>query len=79
MCPVHRALLASSAPEAVLAKMEVFSRSPKATAAVHRAGWYEGWNCVHGVGIPKRITRVALDRAVRQDFFEMDSQDPGEV
>lgn len=24
---------------------------------------------MHGVGIPKRITRVALDRAMSQDFL----------
>lgn len=55
MCPVHRALLAS-APEPILAKMEVFSRSPKATAAVHRAGW------VSSVPYPAR--RVSMDPTV---------------
>lgn len=56
MCPVHRALLASSAPEPVLAKMEVFSRSPEATAAVHRAGWV--------TSVPYPARRVSMDPTV---------------
>lgn len=41
--------MASSAPEPILAKMEVFLRAPRAPAAAHRAGWYEGWGlCAWG-------------------------------
>lgn len=45
MCPVHRALMASSAPEPILAKMEVFLRAPKAPAAAHLAGWVSSVPC----------------------------------
>lgn len=45
--------MASSAPEPILAKMEVFLRAPKAPAAAHRAGWYEEWEPAGmGLGFP---------------------------
>lgn len=56
MCPVHRALLASSAPEPILAKMEVSSRSPKAPAAARRAGWVSS--------VPCPAQRVSMDPTV---------------
>lgn len=56
MCPVHRALMASSAPELILAKMEVFLRALKAPAAAHRAGWVSS--------VPCHAQRVSTDPTV---------------
>lgn len=44
-CPVYRALLASPAPVPLLATMRVFSRTLKAPAAAHLAGWAPSAPC----------------------------------